>query len=62
LTLQFGGSISDAAAKVRVAFHARTTITRTEFGLTAELVTEAGGLLVGKEVSIEIDAETVRRA
>lgn len=61
LTVEFGGSITDAHGNVRVAFHARTGITRSDFGLTSELVEEAGGLLVGKDVSIDVDAEAVRR-
>lgn len=61
LVVQFGGSITDAHGKIRAAFHAHTAITRSDFGLTNELVQEAGGLLVGKDVSIDIDAEAVQR-
>lgn len=36
------------------------TITRRDFGLTYELVKGAGGLLVGQDIDVEIDAEAVR--
>ena len=43
----------------RVAFHAHGCITRRNFGLTYELK-EAGGLVVGRDVAIDIDAEAIR--
>jgi len=60
LTVRFGGAVSDSSGNVRVAFHARGSLTRHDFGLSYELVKEAGGLLVGKDVAIGIDAEAIR--
>jgi hypothetical protein len=37
-----------------------SSITRHDFGLTYELFKEAGGLLVGRDVAIDIDAEAIR--
>ena len=58
--MRFGGAVTDAYGNVRVAFHAHGSITRHDFGLTYELLKEAGGLLVGRDVAIDIDAEAIR--
>lgn len=59
--MRFGGTAPDADGGVRIAFHANGMITRHDFGLTHELVKEAGGLLVGRDITVEIDAEAIRR-
>lgn len=59
LTVAYRGAVTDAYGNVRVSFHARTTITRSDFGLTYELSKEAGDLLVGKDVAIDIDVEAI---
>ena len=41
----------------KMAAHATATINRTNYGLTWNKTMEAGGLLVGEEVSIVIDTE-----
>jgi polyisoprenoid-binding protein YceI len=60
LTVRFGGAVTDANGNARVAFHARGSITRHDFGLTYELLKEAGDLLVGRDVVIDIDAEATQ--
>ncbi len=42
------------------AFTARTTIDRREFGLTWNQALESGGILVGNDVKISIEAELIR--
>jgi polyisoprenoid-binding protein YceI len=59
-TVRFGGAVIDAYGNARVAFHAHGSITRHDFGLTYELLKEAGGLLVGKDIAIDIDVEAIR--
>jgi polyisoprenoid-binding protein YceI len=44
-----------------LAFSARTTLNRTDFGLKWNQALETGGLLVGEKVEIEIDVEAIRR-
>lgn len=46
----------------RVAFSARTRIDREEFGITWNQALEAGGVLVGPTVDIEIDVALVATA
>lgn len=60
LPVTFGGSTTDAYGNTRLAFHAATSITRNDYGLTFELLKEAGNMLVGKDIAIEIDAEAIR--
>jgi polyisoprenoid-binding protein YceI len=60
LMVRFGGGVTDPFGNVRLGFHASGSITRSDFGLTFELLKEAGGLLVGKDVTLDIDAETIR--
>jgi polyisoprenoid-binding protein YceI len=60
LTVRFGGAVTDANGNARVAFRAHSSITRHDFGLTYELHKEAGDLLVGRDVAIDIDAEATQ--
>lgn len=60
LTVRFGGAAADAFGNVRLAFHATGAATRADFGLTFELLKDAGSRLVGKDIAIEIDAEAIR--
>jgi polyisoprenoid-binding protein YceI len=60
LIVRFGGSVTDAYGNARVAFYATGSITRRDFGLTDELMKEAGGLLVGRDIDADIGAEAIR--
>ena len=55
------GKTTDPQGSERAAFEATTTIDRRDFGLVWGPVLEAGGLLVGEKVKIEISIEAVRR-
>ena len=44
-----------------VGFHASTVIDRADYGLTWNMALETGGLMVGNEVHLEIDAEIMRK-
>ncbi len=46
----------------RVSFSADTKIDRRDFGLTWNAALEAGGVLVGNEIKIHIEAQAVRAA
>ena len=61
LLVRFTGATIDPWGKSRVAFHATGSLTRSDFGITHELLKEAGGLLVRRDISIEIDAEATLR-
>ncbi len=46
----------------RVSFTAKTQINRMDFGAKWNQALEAGGLLVGEKVDIELDVEAIRQA
>ena len=62
LTGQFEGSGADPWGGQRVGYAAHTTIDRRDFGLTWNSALEAGGVVVGDQVRIEINAEAVLQA
>jgi polyisoprenoid-binding protein YceI len=55
-------SIKDPWGNVRAGVTATTKINRKDFGLVWNAVTEAGGLVVGDEVKITIEAELLQQA
>jgi hypothetical protein len=46
---------------VRAGLQARAEVSRKDFGLLADLEREHGGLIVGKDVLISIEAEALRQ-
>jgi polyisoprenoid-binding protein YceI len=61
LDVRFEGGIADPWGNARAAFSATAEIDREAFGLTYNQVLEGGGVVVGKKVTIEIEAEAVRQ-
>ncbi len=59
LQVAFEGHVRDPWGGDRAVFSARTKINREDFDITWNVALEAGGLLVSKDVSIEINLETV---
>jgi polyisoprenoid-binding protein YceI len=62
LDLDFLGTAKDVSGQLKAAFEARTQINREDFGITWNRVLEAGGVLVDKQVCLEIQAQAVPRA
>ncbi len=54
------GPIKDPWGNSRIAIKGSTTINRKEYGVSWNKALDAGGLLVGEEVTIEINAEAVK--
>jgi polyisoprenoid-binding protein YceI len=61
LDLEYAGTIVDPWGGQRAAFSATTKINREDFGLTWNQALETGGVLVGKDVSIDLEVEAVRQ-
>jgi polyisoprenoid-binding protein YceI len=59
LEVVFEGHARDPWGNDRAVFSARTQVNREDFGVTWNVVLEAGGLLVSKEISIEIEIEAI---
>jgi polyisoprenoid-binding protein YceI len=57
LDVEYLGTATDPFGNTKAAFSASTEIDRTEWGLTWNAPLEAGGVLVGEKVKIEIDAQ-----
>lgn len=61
LTVEYQGTAKDPYGNDRVAFSATSKIDRREFGLTWSKILETGAIVVGNDVSIEIDIEAVKK-
>ena len=61
LRVEQHGQAKDPWGNVRVAFTAKTSIDRKDFGLTWNQVLETGGVMVGDRVDIEAEIEAVKQ-
>ena len=59
LAVTFEGHVRDPWGGDRGIFSATTRVNREDFGITWNVALEAGGLLVSKDIQIEINLETV---
>jgi len=62
LEVEEAGRGKDPWGQERVAFNAKTTVDRTQWGLKWNQALEAGGVLVSEKVEIAIDIEAVKKA
>jgi len=60
LEVEYDGVTTDPWGGTRAGFTATGQLNREDFGLTWNAALEAGGFLVGKNVTIELDVELVR--
>ncbi len=56
------GRLNDPRGNARAGFTAKASLDRKDFGLTWNQTLEAGGLLVGDRVDIDIEVEALRKA
>jgi polyisoprenoid-binding protein YceI len=59
LTVTFEGYVRDPWEGDRGIFSAHTKVNREDYGISWNVALEAGGLLVSKDIQIEIELETV---
>jgi polyisoprenoid-binding protein YceI len=57
--VEYLGFVADPWGGDRIVFSARTSINRDDFGLTWNVALETGGLLVSREIGIELDLEAI---
>ena len=62
LAVEYGGAPADPYGQKRAVFSASTEIDREEFGITWNVALEAGGVLVGKRVSIDLEIQATPAA
>ena len=60
LSAEFLGTATDPWGNERIAFEATGEFNRKDFGLTWNQVLEAGGVLVGEEVTLTLDLQAVK--
>jgi polyisoprenoid-binding protein YceI len=61
LDIEFFGGVLDPWGNERLGLTATTEISREEWGLTWNMALEAGGVVLGKTIRIDVDVEAVRR-
>ena len=61
LDVVFEGRVKDPWGGTRIGYSATGKIRRTHFGLTWNQLIEAGGVAVGEDVKISVEAEFVRK-
>lgn len=61
LDVEIGGTVKDPWGNERAAYSARTAINRQDYGVSYNAVLEGGGLLVGDDVTIEIQVEGIKQ-
>jgi polyisoprenoid-binding protein YceI len=59
LDLEYLGTIDSPFGDTRAGFSASTEISRKDWGLDFNMALEAGGVVVGDKIKINIDAETI---
>lgn len=62
LKAEYLGEAASPFGDVRAGFVATTKVDREAFGLTWNVALEAGGVLVGKEIKIELNLEAIKVA
>ena len=62
LDVEYGGRAKDPWGNDRIGFVAKATFDRKDFGLGWNQVLEAGGVLVGDRVEIDLEVQGVRAA
>lgn len=62
LQVDFDGANASPIGDERVAFSAATEVDREDWGLTWNVALETGGVLVGRKVRIELNAQAVAAA
>lgn len=60
LEAEYLGEARDPWGKDRIAYSAKATLDRTEWGLVWNAPLEAGGFLVGDTIEVEFDVQAVR--
>lgn len=61
LTIDYLGHATDPWGNDRASFSASATINREDWGLTWNMLLDTGGLVVSKEIRLEIEVELIRQ-
>jgi polyisoprenoid-binding protein YceI len=61
LDVEYGGTVVDPYGQTKAGFSVKGKISRKEYGLTWNAVTEAGGIVVGDEVKIDAEVQLIKQ-
>lgn len=61
LDVEYGGTINDPYKNVRSGFTIHGKIDRKDFGLTFNMLTETGGLVMGNDITINSNVEFIKQ-
>lgn len=62
LSVEFGGVVKDGYGNTKAGFTINGKINRKDFGLSWNMATEAGGVVVGEEVKISAEIQLIKQA
>ena len=62
LPVTVSGPVKDPQGNTRIGLEAKTMVNRKDYGMKFNAAMETGGLMVGDEVTIEINAEAIKGA
>ena len=61
LRTEFLGAVIDHRGRHRILFSAQTELEREEFGMTWNQTLEAGGVVIGPRLAINLEIQALRR-
>jgi len=61
LPVTYGGQIKDPQGNTRAGFETETTLDRKDYGIVWNKALDAGGAMLGDEVKVAINLETVKK-
>ncbi|NIT55184.1 MAG: hypothetical protein GWN00_02720, partial [Aliifodinibius sp.] len=60
LDVVHGGTVTDQYSQTKAGFEVEGSINRKEFGLTWSAVTEAGNVVVGDEIKLQLNVQFIK--
>jgi polyisoprenoid-binding protein YceI len=61
LPVEFNGSVKDPRGNEKAGFEIKTTLNRKDYGIVWNRALDAGGVLLGEEVDVEVNIEAGRQ-
>lgn len=62
IDFDYNGAAKDPFGNERIGFEGRTTIVRSEFGITFNAALETGGVLVSDKIQLELEVSAIKQA
>ena len=62
LGVEFGGIVKDPYGQTKAGFNVTGKISRKDFGLTWNAVTESGGVVVGDEIKVNAEIQLIKQS